>query len=225
YLKEQRRASLNDAQDKFQKLSINRDLNHFFSNAAELIKNQQFRTACVKVAAMIGISLVAGAVAGLAARAVGGVLLEATGATAVSELGMAARAGIAITRIGVDTTISSAGTVAVQGGSFSDVWKENLITALASSAVFGSISRYAAEQAQLEGKIAMTWSKATKLGKLGMIGKEVGAITAHTLWGAAMGEVAGRIVTGQSQPPPETLHEWALQGISVAVGRHLSHRL
>src|SRR6185436_15115407 len=99
YLKEQRRTSLNDAQDKFQKLSINRDLNHFFSNAAELIKNQQFRTACVKVAAMIGISLVAGAVAGLAARAVGGVLLEATGATAVSELGMAARAGIAITRI------------------------------------------------------------------------------------------------------------------------------
>ena len=126
-LRAQRRKSLATAQQRFQKLATNHDLNHFFKHASELIENQQFRTAIVQVAAMIGISLVGGAIAGLAARGVGGVMLEATGAETVSELGMTARAGIAATRIGVDTTISSAGTVAVQGGSFSEVWKENLI--------------------------------------------------------------------------------------------------
>jgi hypothetical protein len=221
----ERRKQLQLAQQKFQKLATDRDLEHFLKEATETIENQQFRTACVKVAAMIGISIVAGAAAGIAARAVGGMLMQASGAATVSELGLAARAGIAITRVGVDTTISSAGTAAVQGTSFGDTWKENLITSLATSAVFGSISRYAAAQAELEGKIAVTWKQASKLGKLGMIGKEVGAITAHTIWGAAMGEVAGRIVTGQSHPPPETLRDWALQGVSVAVGRHVSSRI
>ena len=224
-LRAQRRKSLATAQQRFQKLATNHDLNHFFKHASELIENQQFRTAIVQVAAMIGISLVGGAIAGLAARGVGGVMLEATGAETVSELGMTARAGIAATRIGVDTTISSAGTVAVQGGSFSEVWKENLITSLASSAVFGSISRYATEQAELEGRIATTWRSASKLGKLGLIGKEVGALTAHTLWGAVMGDIAGRIVTGKAQPPPETLRGWALQAISVTVGKHIAHVL
>ena len=225
-LREQRRKTLQDVQAKYQKLSKDRDLEHsFFQNAAKLIENQQFRTACVKVAAMIGISIIAGAVAGVAARAVGGMLMEASGASTVAELGSVARAGIAVTRIGVDTTISSAGTAVVQGTSFTEAWKENLIVSLGTSAVFGSIGRYAAEQAEIEGRIAKTWSQASKLGKVGMVAKEVGAITAHTLWGAAMGEVANRIVTGQAAPPPSTLREWALQGVSVAVGRHISHRL
>jgi hypothetical protein len=221
----ERRKQLQLAQQKFEKLAKDRDLASFFKEASETIKNQQFRTAVVKVAAMIGISIVAGAAAGIAARTVGGMLMQTTGAATVSELGFAARAGIAATRIGVDTTISSAGTAAIQGTSFTDAWKENLITSLASSAVFGSISRYAADQAKLEGKIATTWAQASKLGKLGKVGKELGAITAHTLWGAAMGEVAGRIVTGQSHPPPETLRDWALQGVSVAVGRHVAGRI
>lgn len=225
YLRDQRRKTLQDVQLKYQKLSKDRDLEHFFQGAAKLIENQQFRTACVKVAVMIGISVVAGAAAGLAARAVGGILMEATGAGTVAELGTVARAGITATQVGVDTTISAAGTAAVQGTSFTEAWKENLIISLGTSAIFGSISRYAAEQAQLEGRIAKTWSQASKLGKLGMVGKEVGAITAHTLWGAAMGAVADRIVTGQAAPPPSTLREWALQGVSVAVGRHISHRL
>lgn len=224
-LREQRRQILANVKERYAKLSKDRDLEHFFQNAAKLIENQQFRTACVKVAVMIGISIVAGAAAGVAARAVGGLLMEASGASTVAELGSVARAGIAITRIGVDTTISAAGTSAVQGTSFSEAWKENLIISLGTSAVFGSISRYAAEQAQLEGRIAKTWSQVGKLGKLGMVAKEVGAISAHTLWGAAMGEVADRIVTGQAAPPPSTLREWALQGVSVAVGRHISNRL
>lgn len=224
-LREQRRQILANVKERYAKLSKDRDLEHFFQNAAKLIENQQFRTACVQVAVMIGISIVAGAAAGVAARAVGGILMEASGASTVAELGYAARAGIAITRIGVDTTISAAGTSAVQGTSFTEAWKENLIISLGTSAVFGSISRYAAEQAQLEGRIAKTWSQVGKLGKLGMVAKEVGSISAHTLWGAAMGSVADRIVTGKAAPPPATLREWALQGISVAVGKHVSTRL
>ncbi len=225
--RDQLRQVLAEGQGYYQKLVVDRKLNEFLSHASELIKDQQFRAAIVKVAAMIGITLVAGGVAGLAARAVGGVLLEAAGVSAVEDLGIVARTAIGAAKgavqIGVDTTISSAGQVAVNGGDFGDTWKENLIVALGTSAVFGSINRWAAEQAQIEGRVALKWAEAGKLAKAGMVVKELGAITAHTIWGAAMGEVAGRIVTGMATPPPETMRDWALQGVSVAVGKHLSH--
>lgn len=223
--REKRREVLKTVREKFDKLAQDRDLNHFFQKATEVIENQQFRTACVKVAAMIGISIVGGAVAGLAARAVGGVLMEATGVATVGELGLVARTAIVATNVGVDATISAAGTSVIQGTSFTEAWQENVITSLASSALFGSFSRYAKEQAELEGRIAKTWKDSGKLGKLAIVGKELGSLTAHTLWGAAMGTVAGKIVTGKTQPPPSTLREWALQGISVAVGKHVQQRL
>src|SRR5690348_10436702 len=62
-LREQRRQILVSVKERYAKLSKDRDLEHFFENAAKLIENQQFRTACVKVAVMIGISIVAGAAA------------------------------------------------------------------------------------------------------------------------------------------------------------------
>lgn len=204
---EDRRRQLVHGQARFSKIAADRDLQHFFKNAVETIKNQQFRTACVKVAAMIGVSVMAGSVAGLAARAVGGMLMEASGAATLQELSLVARATKGAIGIGVDTTISAAGTSAIEGTSFTEVWKENLIINLASSAVFGSFAKYAQEQAELEARLGKTAAKATKLGKVGKLLKEVGAISVHTIWGAAMGEVAGRLVTGQAQPAAATLQE------------------
>jgi hypothetical protein len=223
--REIRRKALADAQKTFERLSEEKELKTFFSHASELIENQQFRTACVQAAAMIGISIIGGGIAGLAGRFVGGLLMEATGASTLSELSLAARAGKFVTQVGVETTISSAGQAAVQGTSFTEAWQENLIVSLGTSAVFGSISHYAAEQAKLEGKIAATWASSGKLGKLFIVGKEIGSIGVHTLWGAAMGSIAHRIVTGEAQPTPATMRDWALQGVSVVVGKHISERL
>ncbi|MEO8841913.1 MAG: hypothetical protein ABI704_10110 [Kofleriaceae bacterium] len=236
----QRREALGKAKQKFTTVSQDPDVVEFFQTAATTIQNQQFRTAIVQTAAMIGISIVAGAAAGLAARAVGGILLEVAGAETVADLGVVARAGINtakfVTQVGVETTINAAGAAAVQGRSFGEAWEENLIVALASSAVFGSINRYAREAAKNEAKLAdavggmavqapKTWATASASGRAIMAVKEAGTISAHTIWGAAVGEVAGHIATGKTQPPPETMREWALQGIAVAVGRHVQERL
>ena len=220
-----RRRLLTEAQKRFEKIAEERPLNEFFAHAAELIENQQFRTACVKVAAMIGISVIGGGIAGLAGRAVGGMLMEATGASTITDLSLVARASKFATQLSVDTTISAAGTSAIQGTSFTEAWKENLIVALGTSAVFGTIGRYVEEQAKLEGKIAATWASSSKLGKLFIVGKEVGALGVHTLWGVAIGSVAHKIVTGETQASPQGLRDWGLQFVSVTVGRHISERV
>jgi hypothetical protein len=237
--REARHKVLNDSKAKYDKISQEEEVKSFFETAPTTIQNQQFRTAVVQVAAMIGVSLVGGAVAGIAARAVGGVLLEASGAAAVADLSVAARTGIqaarVVTQIGVDTTINAAGAAAIQGRDFSEAWQENLVMALASTALFGTISHVAAQTAKQEAEAALregrtlaeapTWAKASAAGRAKIAAKEVGTITAHTLWGAAIGAVAGHIVTGKDQPPPESLREWALQGVSVAIGRHVQERL
>lgn len=223
--REARRKSLTEAQTRFENLSKQRDLQEWFENARASIENQQFRTACVKVAAMIGLSIAAGMVSGLAARAVGGMLVEAGGAASVSELGYVAKAGIEATRIGVETTLSSAGTSAIQGTSFSETWKENLITSLTATALFGTYSRIVAREAQAEGRIAQTWKQVGKLGKAKMVAKEVGAVSFHTVWNVVIGDVSSRLVTGKAQPSPATLREWAMQSLSVAIGRHVSERI
>src|SRR4029078_11954504 len=99
-------------------------------------------------------------------RSVGGILREATGASTIADLSLVARAGKFATQLTVDTTISAAGTSAIQGTSFAESWKEHLIVGLGTSAVFGTIGRYVEAQAKLEGKIAATWASSSKLGKL-----------------------------------------------------------
>jgi hypothetical protein len=220
-----RRTLLTEAQKRFAKIAEEKSLNEFFAHAAELIENQQFRTACVKVAAMIGISIIGGGIAGLAGRAVGAMLMEATGASTIADLSLVARAGKFATQISVDTTISATGTAAIQGTSFTEAWKENLIVGLGTSAAFGTIGRYVEGQAKLEGKIAATWASSGKLGKLFIVGKEVGALGVHTLWGVAIGSVAHRIVSGETQASPAGLRDWGLQFVSVTVGRHISERV
>ena len=229
-----RRAIVAEAQNKLKMVSEKRDLQHFFSKASEAIKDQQFRAAIVRAAAFIGISLVAGAAAQFAAAGMASMLTDATAASELSGLGLAAReATIGATRTVVDATLNATGQAALDGLSFSDAseaWAQNLMMTLASNAVFGSIAKVAAREkdlARMEGDLAKTLAKMPggKLAKAGALLKEAGAITVHTIWGAAMGEVAGRIATGKSHPNMMTMQDWAIQGASVAIGRGISQRM
>ena len=106
---------------------------------------------------------------------------------------------------------------------------------LASTALFGSISHYTtaierreAQLASMEGRAVSgqaTWATASRAGKAAIAAKEASALTGHVLWGAAVGEVSARLAGKGDQPPPETLREWALQGISVVIGRHVNERV
>jgi hypothetical protein len=233
-LREVRRAIVTEAQNQLKTISEKRDLQHFFSKASEAIKDQQFRAAIVRAAAFIGISLVAGAAAEFAAAGMASMLTDATAASELSGLGLAAReATIGATRTVVDATLNATGQAALDGLSFSEAseaWAQNLMMTLASNAVFGSIAKAAAREkdlARMEGELAETLAKMPggKLAKAGALLKEAGSITVHTIWGAAMGEVAGRIATGKSHPNMMTMQDWAIQGASVAIGRGISQRM
>jgi hypothetical protein len=214
-----RRAALARAQTAFRKLAQDEDLQHFFRDGAKLIQNQQFRTACVQVAALIGIGLLAAATGGAAAELAGGLLMGGEGAVTVVELSAMARLAGTAVNVTVDASINAAGQSLIQGTPFSQAFSENLFMSLASTALFGTFSRAAAETAQLEGRQARTW--ATAEGVLGtslVVGREVGAIAVHTIWGAAIGELS-RTLHGHAAPTPMQAREWAMQSVAAAVGR------
>ena len=214
-----RRAVLSKAQAAFAKISTDADLQHFFREGAKVVQNQQFRTACVKAAALIGIAVLAAATGGAAAELAGGMLMEAGGVATVAELSTVARVGISTANIVADTAVNAVGQTAIQGGSLKEAFVENLFMSFASTALFGTIARASAETARLEGREAMTWAKAdTFVQKAFVAGREVGAITVHTVWGAAIGYVAHRVVGGR-EPSAMEARDWMLQGASVAIGR------
>ena len=220
-----RRAVLAKAQAEFAKISIDEDLRNFFREGAKLVENQQFRTACVKAAALIGIGVLAATTGGAAAELGGGLLMQADGAATVAELSTVARVGISTANIVADSAVNAAGQAAVQGGSLKQAFVENLMMSFAGTALFGTIARASAETARLEGREAMTWAKAEGLAQRAMvIGKEAGAITVHTVWGAAIGYVSHRVVTGH-EPSPMEARDWLLQGASVAIGRQVHKAL
>jgi hypothetical protein len=197
-----RRAAIARAQAALTKISLDEDLQKFFREGAKLVQHQQLRTACVKAAALIGIAVLAAATGGAAAELAGGMLMEAEGVATVGELSSLARAGVTTASVVADSAVNAAGQGAVQGGSLSQAFVENLFMSFASTALFGTIARASAETARLEGREAMTWSRASTLAhKALVIGKEAGAISVHTVWGAAIGYVAHRAVSGHAPSP------------------------
>lgn len=214
-----RRAVLAKAQAAFAKLAADSDLQHFFQEGAKVVQNQQFRTACVQAAAMIGIAVLAAATGGAAAELAGSMLMEAGGVATVAELSTVARVGISTANIVADTAVNAVGQTVIQGGSLKEAFAENLFMAFASTALFGTIARASAEAARLEGREALTWARANTFAQKAFVaGREAGAITVHTVWGAAIGYVAHRAVGGR-QPSPMEARDWMLQGASVAIGR------
>ena len=228
FMREHRRAALAKAQASFQQIQEEKNLGKFLREGAELVKWQQFRTACVKVAALIGISLVAGAVGGMVTRAIGGAFVRAGAAATIGELSLSARMGAGLVGMSADAAIASAGQTAIFGGSYGHNFLENMIANLGTHGVLKALSHNAGVVAKVDAEAAALWgkgppSKALQTG--GVVIREAAAISGHAIMGAAFGYVAKRIVTGEKQPPPETLEEWLLQGASVAVGRYVGHAI
>lgn len=220
-----RRAVLAKAQSAFATLSLDEDLRNFFREGAKVVQNQHFRTTCVKAAALIGIAVLASAAAGFVAELAGGMLMGAEGVATVAELSTLARIGVTTANVIADSAFNAVGQSAVQGGSLKQAFVENLFMSFASTALFGTITRAAAETAKLEGREAMTWARAESFAQKAFVaGKETGAITVHTIWGAAIGYVAHRVVS-RHEPSPMEARDWLLQGASVAIGRHVHKAL
>jgi hypothetical protein len=214
-----RKEALARAQGQFATMAANDRIKNFLSKGATLVKWQSFRTACVKLAVLIGVSIVGGAIGGVVARGVGGMLMTSGGVTAAEDLSMGAQIIARGSGLATETAVTSAGQTAVFGDKLSDSLLENMLMSLGSAGILKAIGHQAEALAKIERASEGLWAKAGAAGRL--ILQEGAAITGHTIMGAALGYVSHKIVTGKTQPPPETLEEWLLQGASIAVGRYV----
>jgi len=217
------RQSLRVAQEKFQEIAGNEEFVRFLRHGASLVEWQGFRTACIQVAALVGVGIVAGAVGGLVGDAVGGLMARAGAAESITELSLGARFVAGGANVAVDAAINTAGQHAVMDQSLGETFFENLLISAGALGILGTLEANAAKVAQVEQATAGLWQK-VKGGTL-LVLKEGAAITGHTIMGAALGYASHKIITGKAQPPPETAREWFLQGASMAVGRYVGQSI
>lgn len=213
------RQSLRAAEEKFQEIAGNEEFVQFLRHGASLVEWQGFRTACIQVAALVGVGIAGGVVGGLAGGAARGMMMRAGAAESIGELGLGARAVGFVANVVPDAAINAAGQHVVMGQSLGDAFAENLLTTAAATGVLGVLEANAAKVAQVEQVTAGLWQK-VKGGTM-LVLKEGAAITGHTIMGAALGYASHKIVTGEKQPPPETAREWFLQGAAMTVGRYV----
>lgn len=216
-----RRKAVQDAKAAFMKVSKDADISEFLKSGANTVKWQNFRTACVKIAALIGVSLVGGFIGGMVARGAASLMMGAGGATTVEGLSLG---GTIVARglgMATETVVTSAGQTAIFGGGYGASFLENMIMNLGSAGVMKMIGEGAADAMRVEKAVGGMWSKVAYGGKVVLA--ESATVSGHLIMGVAMGYVAHKIVTGESQPPPATVEEWLLQGASIAVGRYVGH--
>src|SRR5262249_17396902 len=80
------RKAVGVAKQRFAELAKQQDIDEFLREGASIVRWQQFRTACVQLAALIGISLVGGFVGGMVARGVASMLMGTGGAAVMEDL-------------------------------------------------------------------------------------------------------------------------------------------
>jgi hypothetical protein len=218
-----RRQALATAQAQFQQITVNEKLGDFLRHGASLVRWQVFRTACLKLAALIGVSMVGSFAGGLAARAVGGVMMRIGGAATVAELSTVGRmvvgAGRFTANVAADAAVNALGQSALDGTSFGKAFATNAITTVGSMAILGALARDADQLVKVQDEAAGMWQKVGRGAKVVLT--EGATIVGHGVMGAALGYVASKIVTGEAEPSPETLEEWLMQGASIAVGRYV----
>lgn len=229
-----RRDALTRAQVAFAKIQANENIGEFLRNGAKLVQRQQFRTACVKVAAMVGVSLAAGALAGAAGDALE---LAAGGGTKLVGL---ARAGQITLEVGVDAGVNTAGQFAMAGldrrpppekerpGAIESMI-ENLIVVGGSRGILAGIQAEAKALETIEEVQVVRANEALNVAargtRAGAIAWEGAAIAGHTLMGAGISFAAHKLVASkkdlEAAAADGSLTEWFLQGASIAVSRHL----
>ncbi len=223
YTLQNRRKAVQDAKAAFMKVSQDSDISEFLRSGANTVKWQNFRSACVKIAALVGVSLVGGFIGGMVARGAASLMMGTGGATAVEGLSLG---GTIVARglgMATETVVTSAGQTAIFGGGYGANFLENMIMTLGSAGAMKMIGEGAADAMRVEKAVGGMWSKAAYGGKVVLA--ESAIISGHLIMGVAMGYVAHKIVTGESQPPPATVEEWLLQGASIAVGRYVGHSI
>lgn len=213
------RAALARAQAAFEAIARNDRIGRMLREGADLVQWQGFRTACVKMAALIGFSIAASLAGSAIARSLGGWLGRAGGATTVTELSASAKFMSTSANVLTDAAINAAGQSAVMGDGFVDGLLENLAMSAGSMAILGVLEREAAAVARLEHQ-AMPLLQ--RMGKAGAVIREIGSLSGHAIMGAALGYVAHRVVTGKSQPTPATIEEWFMQGAAITIGRYVN---
>jgi hypothetical protein len=218
-----RRKAVQDAKAAFLRVSKDSDISEFLKIGANTVKWQGFRTACVRIAALIGISLVGGFVGGMVARGAASLMMGAGGAAAVEGASVGGTLVVRGLGMATETAVTSAGQTAIFGGDHGASFLENMIMSLGSAGIMKMIGEGAAVAIRIEKAVGGLWSKAAHGGKLVLA--ESASISGHLIMGAAMGYVAHKMVTGEAQPPPATIEEWLLQGASIAVGRYVGHAL
>lgn len=222
-----RRMALSKAKGELADLRKNGDLTYFLQEGASIVKWQSFATACVKTLALIGVSFLSAGVGSAIGEAAEGVFAAGMGAESVADLSAGARivaGGIRYTAgAAAESAGNAAGQVAIQGGdtSFGGALFENMIQKVGSDVVLGQLAKDLGAAKDLEKRAGGMWVK--RAGKFVL--KETAVITAHTLWGAAIGNVAHMLVERKVQAAsPTELRDWFLQGAATALGRY-AHKL
>ncbi|HEX3473566.1 MAG TPA: hypothetical protein VHT91_00920, partial [Kofleriaceae bacterium] len=222
-----RRMALNKAKDELAELRKNSNLTDFLQEGASIVKWQNFATACVKTLALIGVSFLSAGVGSAIGEAAEGVFAAGMGADSVADLSAGARivaGGIRYTAgAAAESAGNAAGQIAIQGddASFGGAFFENMIQKVGSDVVLGQLAKDLGAAKDLEKRAGGMWVK--RAGKFVL--KETVVITAHTLWGAAIGNVAHMIVERKVQAAsPTELRDWFLQGAATALGRY-AHKL
>ncbi len=216
------RAALRRAEQEIAAVAGDAGFAKFLRNGAQVVQNQQFRTACVQVAAMIGISIGAGVAGAWVGDALGGAMASRAGVAAVSDLSLGARAVGFGAQILTDAAINTAGQGAMQGTGFDgSLLLENMVFSVGATAILRGFELGAQTMTQAERATATIWRRVGS----NVVLYETAAISFHTIMGAALGYVSHLVVAQKSQPPPATMEEWFLQGASMAVGRHVGHAI
>lgn len=235
------RDALSRAQGRFATLQQDHELGSFLEKAYKAIQNQRLRTAIVNAAAMIGFSFLGAGIAGMVAEGVSGALVSAEGVAAASELSLGARAGVFAARVATETAVNSGAQMAMTGDFGWKPLVENALLTLGMEGTTAAITRdvgaaralqkqLAEQLAQLEAIEAKAAVRSAQLGKVAhVVGREVLAISGHTIMGMALGAVTGRIV---DEIDGKNVHaagagsgEVVIQAASVAIGRLVHARV
>ena len=206
-----RRMALEKGRARFAELARERDLAGFLQRGARLVEAQAFRVACIKVAALVGVSLVAGAVGGMVARAAATTLTRAGAAPTLVTLARGAAF------VATDASVSAAGQTLIFGDPVGEALLENALTSAAGMALLKPVGSGLAKLRALDLRSAALWKRVGSA----LVLSKTAAIGGHAILGAGLGYASHRIVTGESAPPPATAREWILQGASIALGRKL----
>ena len=150
------RNGLAKARDEFANITKDEALSKFLNHGASLIKWQAFRTACIKMLTLIGVSVVASMAGGAAASAVTR-LVTAGGAEAVADLSLGARFVAGAANVTADAAVNAIGQRAVMGTGIGEGFLENLIQSAGSMAILGALERDAATVSRLEENTTSIW--------------------------------------------------------------------